>query len=416
MTRQPFAMSPHYLAVVHGARELHRLTLVAQDESPEADAIRDAIDGPWEALTEVERERVSGLSEDLYSISDPSEPGPQAMNPQAQARLIDALEAFGQGEWDRALGLLRRWGKHVSHALVSYLRGEIWLEAGDPETAVLFCEHAANLVPESGNYLDRFLHVLKVVDPAKARQRAEEILRNADNFPPVAVVQAVDIVFKAARSAPEAEAKRLIPVLERTLTRIEAGDESGVDRSSYAQAATLLGSYHDFLGENQEAIEYYSRALQFDPDNDGLLVARGILLYGTSPRAISDFELAFRNNSPKVWPYLFLAHHYLTGGRYDDCRAMCERASRMPAPDAVKSELAEWTAISQAELGFPAEMVRAAFEHSIRLDPSNDRARRNLAAFEEAARPPRPKTWETRREAAVRASGMAARRYELAVA
>jgi hypothetical protein len=57
-------------------------------------------------------------------------------------------------------------------------------------------------------------------------------------------------------------------------------------------------------------------------------------------------------------------------------------------------------------------MVRAAFEHSIRLDPSNDRARRNLATFEEAVHPPRPKAWETRREAAVRASGMSARRYE----
>ena len=67
MDRQPFAMSPDYLAFVHCVRELHRLACEGLDDSPEADAIRDAADDPWEALTEVERERACGLSEDLYS-------------------------------------------------------------------------------------------------------------------------------------------------------------------------------------------------------------------------------------------------------------------------------------------------------------------------------------------------------------
>jgi tetratricopeptide (TPR) repeat protein len=228
----------------------------------------------------------------------------------------------------------------------------------------------------------------------------------------MAIAPAADIAFTAARSAPESEVRRLIAVLERTLTRIEEGDESGVDRSSYAMAAGLLGFCHEFLGEIQAAVEYYSRCLQFFPNDHALLVARGILLYGSSPRAITDFELAIQNNSPMVWPFFFLAHHYLLSGRHEDCRAMCERALRMPASAAVKSELAEWAAISQAELRFPAETVRAAFEHSIRLDPSNDRARRHLATFEQAVHPPRQEAWETRREADVRASGMSARRYE----
>jgi tetratricopeptide (TPR) repeat protein len=412
MTRQPFAMSPSYLAVIDGIRKLHRLTLDGQDESPLADAIRDSIDGPWEALSEAERKRVSGLSEDLYSISDPSEQGPQVMNPQALAKLNDAVEARAHGDWDRSLGLLRRWGKHVPRALVSYLRGAIWLEAGDPETAVLFYEHAAELEPENGNYLAVFLHALKKVEPARAQSRAEQILQSADIYPPVAVATAANVAFMVARSAPESEVRRLIPVLERTLTRIEEGDESGVDRLSYAMAEGLLGFCHELVGEFQAAVESYSRCLQFFPGNVGLRVARGILLYGSSPRAITDFELAIQNDSPVVWPFFFLAHHYLMSGRYEDCRAMCERASRMPASDAVKSELAEWAAISQAELGFPAEMVRGAFEHSIRLDPSNDRARRNLAIFEKAARPPRSEVWERRREAAVRALGMAAHQHE----
>ena len=64
MPAQPLAMSPNYLAVVRGIRELHNLTAAGQEDSPAADAVRDATDRPWEALTEVERKRASNLSED----------------------------------------------------------------------------------------------------------------------------------------------------------------------------------------------------------------------------------------------------------------------------------------------------------------------------------------------------------------
>jgi tetratricopeptide (TPR) repeat protein len=240
------------------------------------------------------------------------------------------------------------------------------------------------------------------------------LISEPDRFPPVAVARAADVKFKTARSLPEADARqlfrRLIPVLQSTLRRIEAGDESGVDRSSYAMTVALLGFCYEFVGEMQAALDYYSRGLQAQPYNDGLLVARGILLYGSSPRAVTDFELAIRHGSPVIWPYFFLAHHYLVNSRFEQCRVLCERALDMPGSATVKSELAEWMAIAQSELGFPVEVVRASFENSIRLDPSNERARRNLAAFETATRPVPASTWETRSTSAIRASGLAERR------
>src|ERR1019366_7406551 len=137
----------------------------------------------------------------------------------------------------------------------------------------------------------------------------------------------------------------------------------------------------------QAALKYYAEGLQADPDNDGLLVARGMLLYGTSLRAEADFELAIRRGSPVIWPYFFLAHHFLVNGRFQECRMLCERALEMPGSDAVKSELYEWLAISQTELGFPVEIIRKSFEAAIRLDLGNDRAQYNLAEFEAAIRP-----------------------------
>ena len=92
MTRQPLAMSPDYLAVARGVRELHKLTVTAdQDESPEADAIRDAADGPvGKGLSETERNRGEGTIRRTFTpsvIRLPSEPLPT--NPQAQARLAE---------------------------------------------------------------------------------------------------------------------------------------------------------------------------------------------------------------------------------------------------------------------------------------------------------------------------------------
>lgn len=159
MAATPLTMSPAYQAMVRGTRELHRLVAAGKDDSPEADAVRDATDGPWQALSEVERDRVRKLSEDLYSLTAPTVVA-QPMNPQAQAGLNEVHEAKRRGEWDRALDLLRRWGAHVDPALLSYLRGSIWLEAGDPETAAPFFAHAQELDPTNGTYHALALHAM----------------------------------------------------------------------------------------------------------------------------------------------------------------------------------------------------------------------------------------------------------------
>ena len=186
MPPKPLTMNPAYLTMVRATRELHQLLAAGKDDSPEADALRDATDGPWNVLSEVERKRVRNLSEDLYSLSEPP-PVPQPMNPQAQAKLSEAIEARQRGEWDRALDLLRRWRPHIDPALVSYLRGSIWLEAGDPATAAIFFEHASSRNPGNENYLAMFLYALNIANPIEARKRADEVLREHGKYSPVVV-------------------------------------------------------------------------------------------------------------------------------------------------------------------------------------------------------------------------------------
>ena len=415
--RRPLTMNPNYRAYVRGVRELHHLSVDGNEDSPEADAIRDATDGPWEALSEVERERAGNLSEDLYALVEPP-PAGQPMNPQAQAKLNEAFEATQRGEWDRALELLRRWGAFISPDVVSFLRGKIWLDAGDPETAVLFLEHASRLQPDNGQYLAIYLYALERANPRAAEALARQVLQDQAKTSPVAVIRAANIVFDASRSLPEADAahqlRQLISVLDGALSRLEAGAETGVDRWHQGIAVLLLSYCHERLGHTQAAVDALTRGLQADPYNPGLLGTRGILLYGASPRAVGDLDLAIRNGSTEIWPFYFLAHHCLVTGRFEECRRLCERALGLNGSAAVLSEVSEWLAIAQAELGFPAEMVRALFESAIRFDPSNERAKRNLGAFEAASTPITAKDWETRSAGAVRTSGLAERRFAMA--
>lgn len=404
---QPLASSPSYQAVVRALLQIHRLTLDGQDESEEAEALRESMNEPWESLSEVEKKRVTGLSKDLYEISDGPAQAPEPMNPQAQGKLNDAYEARGQGEWDRAFELWRRWGKYVPAPLLSYLRGTVWREAGDTVTAAVFFEHASQLEADNEVFETALLDALETANPGDAATRAEAVLQDSEARTPALVAYAAAIIFGTVRGTSDAEAtpayRRLIPVVERALARMEAREAAG--HPAKGMALVLLATCYRKIGDTQRAYGYYSRAIQMDPTNNVLLAARGMLMYGTDPNAPADFERAIRLGSPLVWPYFYLAHHYLANKRFEDCRLMCERALQYPASGRTQSELYEFLAISLANLGYPEPAIRRAFEEAIRIDPSNDRARRNLERFETAlaSRAPQPKDWESRSESSLRA-------------
>jgi hypothetical protein len=168
-TPRPFPENSSYRAEIRAILQLHRLWLEGKGESLEADAIRDAADGPWELLSDVERKRIRGLSEDLNTISEQfSNEATEPMNPQAQAGLVEASEARQRGEWDLALDTLRIFGKSIAPALLSYLRGTIWAEAGDPEIAAVFFQQAARLDPSNRVYRSLSSNIASPSDTALA--------------------------------------------------------------------------------------------------------------------------------------------------------------------------------------------------------------------------------------------------------
>src|SRR5207249_2002367 len=110
----------------------------------------------------------------------------------------------------------------------------------------------------------------------------------------------------------------------------------------------LLAACHKEIGETENAIAYYSRGLEVDSRNVSFLIDRGTLLYGISPRAIADFELAMQLGCQEAWPYFYMAHFFVTNNRFEECRLTCEQGLCKLAPPLIKSYLFVWLAISQA--------------------------------------------------------------------
>ncbi len=390
---------------------MHQLSLAGKEESEEADLERESAYDYWYDLSKLEKDRLMGLSKDLYEISDgPAQP-PEPMNPLAQGKLVGAYEARERGDWDKALELLRQWGNHIPPALVCYLRGMIWRSAGEPVAASVFLEYASHLDPENENLQAVLLHTLKVADPVAAKTRAEAVLQASEAKSPTVVIYAADIIFGQTSKLSDIDSlpvyKRLIPILERTLTRMEGREE--IDGPAVAGAEivlTLLATTYKNIGDTQKAYGYYSRAIQLDPMNDALLIARGILMYGADRNATFDFEQAIRLDSPLIWPYFYLAHHYLGNNRFEECRVMCEQALHKQATPRVQSELYDFLGISLTGLGYPEQVIRRAFENAIRLGPSNERARRNMKWFEATlTTPTAQKGWERSSDSSMRKIG-----------
>ena len=409
-----FSMETAYLQSLRGLLRLHALSEAGEDESPAADAVRESLEYPWYALSEVEKERINGLSEDLYSISENSDQS-LPMNPQAQRNLLEAENACRAGEWDRALALLRRWGKHLSPAELAFYRGDVWRKSGADEAATIFYRRAAQLEPSSVRFNFMYMSSLFKIDADAAFRRAAAILERDDEHSPIVVAQAAYIHLIAVRqtSGPDhtPEFVRVIRALERALLRLET------EKSRLAQAfqlahssiTSLLGYCHGCLGDLQEALRYCDLGLAADPYSATLLVTRGILGYGAEARSVADFEQAINSGATIIWPFFFLAHHCLVNKQFEKCRRMCERALECSGSnsDEVRANLNEWLAISGAELGFAPSLVRSAFEEAIRLAPDVDRIRENFELYQKVANEKitRDVVWGSPSNSIVRAMG-----------
>jgi hypothetical protein len=166
MAADPPVGSAHFWRVANGLLDLHRMIKEGKEDSPEADAIRTALDEALAALDDVERERAKWLSDDLYSIHSPAPTKPdQPLASLVEDQLKKVREARKNAEWDQALQILRELKEQIPADLLSFNRGLIWQAAGHANVAAEFFADAAACDPANADFRAFYLQALADSQP-----------------------------------------------------------------------------------------------------------------------------------------------------------------------------------------------------------------------------------------------------------
>ena len=378
-------------SAIAGILKLHSLSVHDMTDSPEADEIRDQLDGIWEKLSEDEQLLVRGLSSDLNWIeggfaprSDPSMPAEQDLR-----ALAAAVEAQ---QWVKVLALSRKCARAIPPSGLAYFRGNAWMGLGFPAVACLFREYAHKLEPSNEGLAYLYLSVLEVAHPESLRKLATTVLGSPDHHLVAEVIKAVSVTLDETTRGQSTDQTRVfessLAILERVLVRLRILLPDLAPVELHSVACGLAGFCCEGLGELDRAEKFYAEALRRASENEGLLVARGMLNYARKrANAVADFKAAAktRTGRQRVWPFLFLAHHSLVEGRFEDCLRYATRGATLTQTPSIQSDLLEWVAISLCELGgAPPEVIRGMFAEAERLAPDNPRISTNRKSFEES--------------------------------
>lgn len=373
--------SRDYHAYLLGLKRLHALIASGQDETEAGDAIRDEMDGPWHGMSDTERRRLSNLSGDLYSLTDPPHQV-REMNPQADQRLAEVLPAMNAGELDLALTLLRRWGAFLSPADLAAKRGCAWLNFGDADTAMLFLEAATRLEPQNAEYARLYFAAFEGTESKAVPDLVVETVKHGDDLSPELFFGATSALLSRIQWIDAIDGismEGLIEAINRKLPQL-----SKHSQDLRIIAFVMLGFLYNELDQTDRALSSYSAALTLDPKNSALYVARATLqLRMKSGDPVADARMAIHYDSTLAHPYLIIIHHALMQKQFDQVVKIAERALRLGPTDEIACVLYECMAISLSELHEPKEEVLRAFRRAIELSPHNLRLRRNCEEFEQ---------------------------------
>ncbi|MDA1230056.1 MAG: hypothetical protein O2856_04720 [Planctomycetota bacterium] len=398
MTGPQFFQNPAFRQYLSFLRRLHELIRSGADETAEGEALRDSMDLPAESLATEEIECLNGISADFYSLSDHIEHTVLPRTVTSDSFIRESFNAKNMRDYAKSITLLHQAQPHLELWQLSYVRGSILVEAGESLAAADFFLKAADLYPANPSFRFMWLAALAKGSPAAAIKESTRILQEPSAHPAKFVYKAADIAFAATRDMDTAKAMRRteesIPVFEETILRLQVSGEAKEGPGVLAAAISLLGFCHEHLGHGDEAIQYFNEGLSLFPANDTLRVARGIHLYGTNTgQSVEDFVVATQLHSVLVWPYLFLAHYYLTKGQTEDCLRYAGEALQRSPHSQITADCLEWIAICQATLGYPLSTVLSTFNEALKLSPNNERIKKNTENFERHREAIAPASW-----------------------
>jgi tetratricopeptide (TPR) repeat protein len=215
--------------------DLHRAIAEGWDETEKGEALRDRMDVPGSRLTSDERASLSGISADFYSLTDTVFSDLSPMTPDALSDLQLIFEPQQSREFHRALEVLRKHARSVPPASLAYLRGKIWMEAGEHQIAAAFLERASELDPHNANFRYMALHEMSKANPASAERMAHAILADWEQQSPRLVLKSLDLLLNSIRAhstdRSQSELKSFIPIFQNSILQFETTGEAENDPS-----------------------------------------------------------------------------------------------------------------------------------------------------------------------------------------
>jgi tetratricopeptide (TPR) repeat protein len=378
-----------------GLTQLSRLVARAGEDTPEADAVREAMGPAWSQPDKSLRWRALGLSQDLEALAE-GKPRQVAMSPPqdrdyaTDARL--AFSAMNMGDVDLTLAFLRKpFPARLPSDAVLFLQARCWEKLGDEETALLFMREAERQNPAHTLSVLTVLQVL--VMSGKAKPYAEELRRQADRIMDSGTSSPEDLYFAAISKIffleRMTQGKGSRPTLEQAAAVLRRA--SSTFRSLRpeqqkipdldARIVPALGSCLEELGRQDEALALYESALADHPTDPDLLMFRGVAFLDTDPeRALQDFAGAARAGVDSIWPYFFLAQHALTHDEFNEALKWASKAASKPGPKEAHAQAHEWVAIALSALSHPLDEVLEHFDRAIQLNPNAEHIRENRSS------------------------------------
>jgi tetratricopeptide (TPR) repeat protein len=187
----------------------------------------------------------------------------------------------------------------------------------------------------------------------------------------------------------------LVDIILHTENAIESNEQR---RSLDVPALVIKGECLDHLGDVQDAVACYDRALAIDPEVGDIWALRGLARFGPEPEeATKDFETAISKQTQTISPYLVLSSRALRQRDFLECLRLCLRALTLNPSRAVRAKLLSWIAIAQHHLGYSAQQVRSDFDSARSSNPIDGAIIKNYGIFEhslENNERPDDLTWE----------------------
>ena len=244
--------------------ELHRLMKDGQSDSEEADRVREASESFWWKLSDEQQDRVTNLSEDLFSLEATQSEADDGFHGYATEQAKQHLERlYSEQNWREILGILQQDADLVTPDVASYYRGRGWIGLGELEAGILFLRDAARR--------NSFFAPSMIV-PLVRTERIDE----AKHFCNVAIPQVNEpilnrfltahgcgtIAVHAAEEERMSWAKLAADIFEEVIAR---GVIENTDAELLTSTYSCLSINYVVLGNRQQATSACERALAIDP-------------------------------------------------------------------------------------------------------------------------------------------------------